>query len=122
VRVGVDLVSIPEVRESIGLFGDRYTTRLFTSRELDDCAGDGELLAPRLAGRFAAKEAAAKVLRPGDESLPWRSIEIRRAPEGSIDLLLTGEALALADRQGLRSFAVSMSHDGAYATAVVIAN
>ncbi len=121
VRVGIDLVSVPEVSESIARFGSRYLDRVFTPRELQDCAGDAGQLASRLAARFAAKEAATKVLRPGDQGIAWRSIEVQRAPQGWTELALEGEAAALARAQGLTSFALSISHEGAYATAVVIA-
>jgi holo-[acyl-carrier protein] synthase len=121
-RVGIDLVSIPEVSESITHFNRNYLDRIFTPRELQDCAGEGDQFASRLAARFAAKEAATKVLRPGDQGIGWRSIEILRAPEGWTELVLHGKAVALAREQGLRSFAVSLSHEGAYATAVVVAN
>jgi holo-[acyl-carrier protein] synthase len=120
-RVGVDLVAIPEVSESIARFGRKYLDRVFTARELNDCSGEGYELASRLAARFAAKEAATKVLRPGDQGVGWRSIEVQRAAEGWTELALHGEAAALARSQGLNSFAVSISHEGAYATAVVVA-
>jgi holo-[acyl-carrier protein] synthase len=119
--VGIDLVSIPDVSESIARFGRAYLDRVFTPRELDDCAGNVDQLASRLAARFAAKEAATKVLRPVDQGLGWRSIEIQRAAEGWTELALYGEADALARSQGLSTFAVSISHEGAYATAVVVA-
>ncbi|MGI9146872.1 MAG: holo-ACP synthase [Chloroflexota bacterium] len=120
-RVGIDLVSIPEVSESIARFGHKYLDRVFTPRELDDCGGDADQLASRLAARFAAKEAATKVLRPGDQGIGWRSIEVQRDPQGWTELALQGEAAALARSQGLNSFALSISHEGNYATAVVVA-
>ncbi len=121
VRVGIDLVSIPEVSESIARFGRKYLDRFFTPNELQDCAGEADQVASRLAARFAAKEAATKVLRPADQGIGWRCIEVRRASEGWTELALSGEAEILARSQGLSSFAVSISHDGAYATAVVVA-
>jgi holo-[acyl-carrier protein] synthase len=63
-----------------------------------------------------------KVLRPApSEALDWRSIEVVRSAEGWCDLRLYGTARALARRAGLRAFAVSMSHEERYATAVVVA-
>jgi len=120
-RVGIDLVSVRDVSASIERFGHKYLDRIFTARELHDCAGEGDQFASRLAARFAAKEAATKVLRPGDHGIGWSSIEVQRALEGWTELALRGEAEALARSQGLSSFAVSISHEGAYATAVVVA-
>ena len=92
-------------------------TRLFTPHELETCAGAPE----RLAARFAAKEAAIKVLRPDDVRPEWRAIEVRRQPSGACDLRLTGTAAAQAAAAGITSMAVSLSHDGDLATAVVVA-
>jgi holo-[acyl-carrier protein] synthase len=126
-RVGIDLARVSDTRRSIDLFGDRYLRRVFTARELDDCFGGvaREVAEARLTARFAAKEAAVKVLRPAGPPhegwLDWRSIEVLRAPGGWTELHLSGDADALARRAGLGSLAVSLSHDGDLATAVVIA-
>jgi holo-[acyl-carrier protein] synthase len=111
-RVGVDLVRIREVRESLEQFGDRYLRRVFTDGEIAYCGGD----ASKLAARFAAKEAAIKVLRV---FVTWRDIEVRRSEGGWCELHLHGQAAAAARAAGLRSFSVSLSHEGDYAAAVV---
>jgi holo-[acyl-carrier protein] synthase len=117
-RVGIDLASVDAVRASIARHGERYLERVYTARELADCAGNPE----RLAARFAAKEAAIKVLRPADgEPVPWHTIGVRRAASGAVELELTGEAAALAARAGIRELALSISHEGESACAVVIA-
>jgi holo-[acyl-carrier protein] synthase len=120
VRVGIDLVSVEDVRHSIATLGDRYLERIYTAAELDDCGGehpDPE----RLAARFAAKEAALKVLRPGDHGLALTTIEVRRAPEGWVELGLSGPAAELAAEAGLSGFALSIAHEAGFATAVVTA-
>lgn len=117
-RVGIDLASVDAVRESIERHGERYLERVYTAGELADCAGDPE----RLAARFAAKEAAIKVLQPGGgEPVPWRTIGVRRVQSGAVELELTGEAAALAARAGIRELALSFSHEGGSACAVVVA-
>lgn len=126
-RVGIDLVRVSETRRSIDLFGDRFLRRVFTAGELRDCFTDvaPDVALARLAARFAAKEATVKVLRPAgppDEGwIDWRSIEVRRAPGGWSELHLHGDADALARRAGLDQLALSLSHDGDLATAVVVA-
>ena len=57
--------------------------------------------AERFAARFAAKEAALKALRPDTTAIDWRSIEVRRHASGWCDVVLHGEAAALAARQGI---------------------
>lgn len=123
VRAGVDLVAVEDVRRSIEQFGDRYLERVFTPHERACCTGSPVVVAAGLAARFAAKEAAIKVLEPPEGSgLPdWRSIEVRRRPSGACTLELTGEAARLAGRAGIEELAVSLSHEGAIACAVVVA-
>src|ERR1700681_3823470 len=120
-RVGTDLTTVSEVSESIARFGDRYVHRLYTEHEIASCSANGELLAAGLAARFAAKEATIKVLRPAGARPDWRSIEVRRHPDGWCDLNLTGLAAQLADQQGIDDFAVSLTHEGGTAGAVVVA-
>lgn len=116
-RVGIDLTSVSHVREAVSTHGERYLERVYTSRERADCAGDPA----RLAGRFAAKEATIKVLRPtATTALPWSAIEVVREPDGHLELVLDGLAAAHAQDQGLSGFAVSLTHEGDAACAVVV--
>jgi holo-[acyl-carrier protein] synthase len=124
-RVGVDLVELAEVVASLEAFGDRYLDRVYAPAELAYCRSAAGDPTPHLAARFAAKEAAVKVLRPSptDEGIDWRSIEVVRTPGGAgwCHLLLTGAAARLAQKQALSDFQVSLSHAPNYAVAVVVA-
>jgi holo-[acyl-carrier protein] synthase len=120
-RVGLDLVSIADVRRSLADHGDHYLKRVFTAREVADCGGAERPSAERLAARYAAKEAAIKVLRPVDEPTPWAAIEVLRDEHGATSLRLSGACAALAEQAGLTGFAVSLTHEGDYAAAAVIA-
>jgi len=122
VRAGIDLVSVEAVRESLATHGRHYLDRVYTEREVQDCTGPGGVDPERLAARFAAKEAALKVLRPGDVGLSLSEIELRRSPEGWVDLELSGPAAEIAAATGLSDFSVSITHEGGFASAVVIAN
>ena len=121
VRSGVDLVAVSDVDNAITQFGERYVDRLFTAHEIASCQGIAQAVAEGLAARFAAKEAAIKVLRPGDVALDWRSIEVRRAPDGVCTLAFTGEAARLAEAAGIVDVSVALSHEADLATAVVVA-
>src|SRR5580692_6741852 len=91
-RVGVDLTSVAEVEHSVARFGDRYVKRLFTRHEIESCArGDG-VASDGLAARFAAKEATIKVLRPRQARPDYRSIQVRRHPDGWCEIELSGTA------------------------------
>jgi holo-[acyl-carrier protein] synthase len=119
IRVGVDLVAVQEVESSVQRFGDRYLERVFTASELGVPGGDEHRL-ERLAARFAAKEAAIKTLRfAGPVDL--REIEVVLAEGGAPLLRLTGEAAKFATQQRLGAFEVSLSHEGGFAIAVVVA-
>jgi len=120
-RVGIDLVSVDSVRESIREHGDRYLKRIYTEGELSDCHTPQGIVAERLAARFAAKEATLKVLRPVDEGIPWRTIEVVRQGAGWVEVELSGRAADLAAEGGLSDFALSISHEADYASAIVIA-
>jgi holo-[acyl-carrier protein] synthase len=122
ILIGTDIIEIGRVAESMARFGERYVARLYTRDEATYCSNAGSDPAPHFAARFAAKEAAMKVLRPApNEGLDWRSIEVVRSADGWCDLRLYGTARKLARRAGLGALAVSMSHAEFYATAVVVA-
>jgi holo-[acyl-carrier protein] synthase len=114
-RVGIDLASTDEIADGLERWGERYTRRLFTDGELQDAGGDP----CRLAARFAAKEAAIKVLAP--DQVLYREIELRSGPGGALSLMWSGTAALLAAEAGVSDAAVSITHDGAYAAAVVVA-
>jgi holo-[acyl-carrier protein] synthase len=74
-----------------------------------------------LAARFAAKEATIKVLRPGNDAIPWTDIEVTRQASGWVELRLTGAAATLATDAGITDLALSLTHEHGTACAVVIA-
>jgi holo-[acyl-carrier protein] synthase len=118
--VGLDLVQISAIASSVERFGSRFLDRIFTEGELGYCMSEPGPSASRLAARFAAKEAVRKVLCLGDEAIGWRSIEVVRASSGWCDLVLHGDARALAREAGYVGFSLSMTHESDYASAVVI--
>jgi holo-[acyl-carrier protein] synthase len=120
-RVGTDLTSVQAVREAVRDHGDRYLHRIYTEAELRDCHTSHGIVHERLAARFAAKEATLKVLRPADGGIAWKCVEVVRHPSGWVGLELTGEAASIAATEQLSDFALSISHEGDYASAVVIA-
>jgi holo-[acyl-carrier protein] synthase len=121
-RVGIDLVSVQRIAGSLDEFGDRFMTKLFTADEIAYAVAAPDLTAQRLAARFAAKEAAIKALGlGGDRPLDWREIEVRRAADGALALALHGAAREHAAALGVDDVAISFSHEGDLATAIVIA-
>jgi len=148
-RVGIDLVSVADVVASVERFGDHYVRRIFTPHEVEYCRADhrpaegwltadttptaeGWLTADTtptaapwysyqsLAARFAAKEAAVKVLRPVGARPDWRDIEVFRSSDGWTEIRLFGKAAVLAAEAGIDELAVSLTHEGSTAAAVVV--
>jgi holo-[acyl-carrier protein] synthase len=121
-RVGIDLVSIDAVEESVRIHAGHYLRRVYTAREVRDCrAPDGAPDPRKLARYFAAKEAALKVLDVDDESVPWPSIEVRTDHLGSLSIELTGAAEQLARQRGVTELELSITHEGPLAAAIVVA-
>jgi holo-[acyl-carrier protein] synthase len=120
-RVGVDLTRVEDVERSVARFGDRYVNRVYTGHEIESCTNGSTLATNRLAARFAAKEAVIKVLRPGPRQPDYRSIEVRRHPDGWCELKLSGTAAEMAEAACVRKLALSITHEGGMAAAVVVA-
>ena len=117
IAIGVDLFERRRIVATHARFGERFLRRVFTDREREQAKGRVE----RLAGRFAAKEACAKMLGTGiGVHMAWREIEIVRLGGGKPHLLLHGGALARAASLGLTAFDVSISDTGDHVLAVVV--
>jgi holo-[acyl-carrier protein] synthase len=117
-RVGTDLIEIVRIEEAVHRWGERFLERIFTP---DERVTYSERISS-LAARFAAKEAASKALGTGlMTEMSWTDIEVLTGPSGEPGLHLHGRARAKADRLGLTDWALSLSHSGGHALAVVIA-
>ncbi len=116
-RTGVDLVQIQRIAVLLDRYGERFTRRVFTDRELAACRQRPD----RLATRFAAKEAVSKALGTGIGRVSWREIEVIKDPVGRPELVLSGQAAELAAELGLREWAISLSHSREQAIAFVVA-
>jgi holo-[acyl-carrier protein] synthase len=115
--VGIDLVDVAQIEESLALYGDRFLNRVFTPAEYVDCKGH----TAALAARFAAKEATMKALRRGDEGIGWQSIEVLTGAGGMPEIGLSGAAEELAATHGVTALRVSMTRQRRHAAAVVVA-
>ena len=121
IRVGIDLVQISRVVESLNTFGERFLRRVFTADEIAFATDVPHQTAERLAARFAAKEAAIKALGVAEQAANWRDIEVRRLPTGEPTLQLSGSIARAAASSGVTELTLSLSHEGDYAAAVVVA-
>jgi holo-[acyl-carrier protein] synthase len=121
--VGIDMVMVSRVKDSLARFGDRFLRRVFTPGEIAYATSSPDSAAERLAARFAAKEAALKALDLADHpvGIGWRQIEVHREQSGKCRLILHGAARAAADAAGVAELSVSLTHEGDYSAAVVLA-
>ena len=121
VGVGVDLVQIARIRRAMERWQDRFLRRVFTPDEVAYALRRRDP-AEHLAARFAAKEATLKALGTGlTMGVRWREMEVRRARGQRPTLALSGRAAALGAARGVQTLHVSLTHDGDYAVAQVVA-
>jgi holo-[acyl-carrier protein] synthase len=121
VRTGIDIVQISSIDASLRSFGTRFTRRLFTAAEIDDANAQPRLAAKRYAERFAAKEAALKAFDLAHAGINWRDIEVVQDGRGGCHLCLHGKAAQLVEPLPADAVSLSLSHDGDYAMAIVVA-
>jgi holo-[acyl-carrier protein] synthase len=114
---GIDLVEIERFRNLDPRIKIRFCKRVFTDKELNSTGESDE----KLAGRFAAKEAAAKALGCGIGPVHWHDLEVLEDPQGKPILELHGEAQNIAQKKGWSSWSVSITHTSVIAAAVVTA-
>ena len=94
--------------------------RLFTAGELAYARSAADP-GPRLSTRFAAKEAVMKALGVGLGAFSFHDVEVVRIGLEAPGLVLSGGAEAMAARQGVSRWHLSLSHTGEVAVALVVA-
>jgi holo-[acyl-carrier protein] synthase len=112
VGIGVDLVDMNRfehrVNKTPGLI-----EKIFREDERD-------VAARTLAGRFAAKEALVKAFG-GSNGMHWHDVKISKNELGAPLISLFGSTAEVATQKGIANIHLSISHDGDYAMAYVIA-
>jgi holo-[acyl-carrier protein] synthase len=120
VGLGIDLAQAGRVRELIERRGQRALDRLFTAGEQAYCDRRASRF-ESYAGRFAVKEAVMKMLGTGWRcGVRWIDIEVTRAEGQAPRVVLHGESARIAERRGIRSIHVAITHDGGLAAAVAV--
>ncbi len=121
-KIGVDICSIKRVEETYERFGKRFLEKILTEAEAAYVTSSPKHLIPRLAGRFAAKEACAKALGTGLRGINWKDMEVTKMHSGEPGICLHARARARAEKLGLQNFQLSISHEREYAVAFVVAS
>ena len=117
---GVDLCEVPRIESAIARHGRRFVERVFTGPEIAYAESKANRY-ERYAARFAAKEAGMKALGTGWRGgIAWRDFEVANLSSGQPTLRLHGKAAELAQKLGVRSIALSLTHTAGQALAMVI--
>lgn len=116
-RTGIDSIEISRLEQVNPAIRERFLRRVYTPLELEQVGSSNA----SLSGRFAAKEAVSKALGTGIGWVRWQDIEVRRGPAGEPELALYGNARLAAERLGLVTWSISITHDRNYAIAMVVA-
>src|SRR5918998_5906484 len=117
-ELGIDIIKVDRIRETLARFGERFASRVLTPAEAAYVRGRPETFA----GRWAAKEAVSKVLGLGVRGVGWRDIEVLPNRAGQPQVRLHARAARRAAWLGLEELTVSISHERGTAVAVAVAH
>jgi len=120
IGVGVDIVEVERIERAITRWGEAFIRRIYTAREVERSAAP-IVVGPRMAARFAAKEAVMKALGVGWRDLSWREIEIANDAQGRPIVYLHGAARRIAQQLGVTDVLLGLSHTHLHAVANAIA-
>ena len=118
--VGIDLVEVGRIRDSLERLGERFARRILCPAEYDYCFSHTDP-STHVAARFAAKEAVSKAFGTGiGTELGWLDIEVIRLESGSTQVRLQGAGTQLMERRSAKIIHLNLTHTGQYASAVAI--
>ncbi len=117
---GVDLAEVPRIRASIERFGAKFVDRVYTQAEIAYVERKANKY-ERYAARFAAKEAGMKAIGTGwRHGVTWQDFEVSNLPSGRPTLKLRGVAAQVAEKLGVRTISLSLTHTSELGMAHVI--
>ncbi len=115
--VGIDVVDLPRMAETVDRWGERFLGKIFTEKEVR-YAQSRRYSVQHIAGRFAVKEAVAKALTTGwSGGFRWKDVEVENDALGKPSVRLHGHVRTLLD--GCRVL-VSISHSASVVVACAI--
>ncbi len=119
--IGVDMLEIARMEQVLAR-RPNFAARVFTREERAYCDGMARP-AQHYAARFAAREAVLKALGTGfSRGIGLSDVSVLNNEAGRPEVVLAGRARQIADEQGVREVALSLSytHDVAVANAVAM--
>lgn len=117
---GLDLIECERIEKVWREHRDHFLGRILTATERSYCEKHKDPV-PRIAGRFAAKEAILKALGTGWRGqIAWTDIEITNDPAGQPHVTLSGHCRDVAAKLGVTKILLSITHTEKYAAANAI--
>jgi holo-[acyl-carrier protein] synthase len=118
--LGVDTIELERIERVHRQYNPRFIDRVYSDEEKSYALRFKDPV-PRLAARFAAKEACMKALGTGwNFGVRWKDISVVNNRMGKPELVLSGKARDFFERLGATGVHLSITHSRRYATAVVI--
>ncbi len=115
--IGIDIIEISRIEQSIAQYGDSFLSKLFTENEISYCKSK-QFPIQHFAARFAAKEAFSKAVSTGwSGEFEWKNVEVKNDPAGKPDFILYGKT---AETLSGYSVFLSMSHSDSSVIAFVV--
>ena len=115
--LGNDIIEISRIKQGYEVHSNSFLDRLFTPKEQEYFFAQRDPY-PRMAGRFAAKEAIVKAFGCGiGHEIRWKDIEILPEINGKPQVHLSSE---LPEKFHMGTVLVTISHCKEYASAVAI--
>jgi len=115
VGIGIDLAEVARYRFDAKA-REWFARKVYTAEEMA-YAMRKRNWPERLAGFFAAKEAARKAF---GHAIPWQAVGVTHEPSGKPALEFSGRYAALLGRRGVRAVHLTITHSATSAAAVVI--
>jgi len=120
VGIGIDLIEPERIQAIYARHQQRFLQRILTETERAYVLRHAEP-SQRIAGRWAAKEAAFKALGTGLASgIGWKDAEIINESSGKPTLIFHGKASERAAELGATLFHITITHSNSLAMAQVI--
>jgi holo-[acyl-carrier protein] synthase len=118
--IGIDTIELDRIARVYARYNERFLKRIFAPEEQAYALRYKDPV-PRLAARFAAKEACMKALGTGwNSGVRWRDIVVVNDKRGKPELKLYGNAKTFFEKLSADRIHLSITHSKQHATAVVI--
>lgn len=116
--IGTDIIEVKRIKNVIKRNG-KFVNKIFTDPEIKYCLAKKNSYI-NYAGRFAAKEAVAKLFGENIKPVIYKEIEIKNGANGEPRVSLSGGTKLLAKKLRFKKFLISISHTENYAVAMAL--